>query len=182
MVVCAVVVEGGDRLEGTGIGQAGHHTHLHLVSGLSLFEEEGELQHSDITVESGHGVDAALVEDKAVVPAVGIFRSIPNHGFVVIGHFHVLMGKGPAGRCGIGSGSGGGGVGVEIVGIREVFDMEFAIPKDVEMKMVDGVASVGGTIDIVSTLSISVAMPYDTAIGGDGVVYTLFVLVDISPV
>ena len=134
------VVEGGDRHKCAGVGEAGHHAHLQLVLGLSLLEVEGELQAVDIAGVTRHGVDAALVEDEAVVAAVGCGGAIVNHGLVLVGHSDILLGEGPAVGLHAGLGGGGGGVGVEVVGEGELVGIDGAA--GLEAEVVDVVAAV----------------------------------------
>ena len=80
------VVESGDRGEGAGVVDVGHHTDLQLVLGLCLLEVETQLQRVDIACVARHGIDAAFVEDEAVVAAVGSGAAVVNHGLVLVGH------------------------------------------------------------------------------------------------
>ena len=106
----AGVIESCHRDERRGIVEVAHNTYLQLVFGSGLFEVELQLESVDITVEFGHGIDAAFVEYEAVVAAVGIGRGVINHGFVLVGHRNILVGKSPTGEHYAGLGSGGGGV------------------------------------------------------------------------
>jgi hypothetical protein len=76
-----------------------------------------------------HGVDASLVEDKAVVAAEGIVGAVVYHGFVGVGNGYIQRDERPAGRFHAGLGCGGGGVVVEkvIVYGRIVFLMYLAV-------------------------------------------------------
>ena len=90
------VVERGDRHERALIGEAGHDAHLQLVFRLRLCEVELQLQRVDVALESRHGVDAALVEDEAVVATVCVGGTIVDHRLVLVGHCHILVRQCPA--------------------------------------------------------------------------------------
>ena len=122
----AAVVDSGHGHERRGVVQVGHHTHLQLVFGLPLFDVHTYLQGAHVAVEVGHGIDAALVEEEAVVAAVGVGGGIVYHRLVLVGHAHVLVCQRPAGGFDAGLGGCGGGVGVEVVGVGQVGHMERA--------------------------------------------------------
>ena len=84
------------------------------------------MQVADGTIEVGHGVDAALVEDEGVSATVCVGGRVVDHGLVVVGHGHILVGEVPAWGFYSGLGGGGGSVGVEVVGIGQVADAERA--------------------------------------------------------
>jgi hypothetical protein len=62
-----------------------------------------------------HGVDASLVEYKAIVAAEGSGSAVVYHGFVGVGDSDIQRDDRPAGRFHAGLGGGGGGVVIETV-------------------------------------------------------------------
>ena len=127
-VICSAgIIEVFHGNKGTGVIEVCHYTHFELVLDVRLFEIELESQLAGIHIDVWHGIDAALVEDKAVVSAVCIGGRVPNHGFVLIGHGHILVNQCPT--RGLHACLGGGrnvGIGVKIVSIGKVFRMKGA--------------------------------------------------------
>ena len=117
---CAGIIESCHRDEGRGIVEVAHNTYLQLVLGSGLFEVELQFEGVNISVYAGHSIDAALVENEAVVATMCVGGGVVDHRFVFIGHGDILVGKCPAGRLDAGLGCGGGSVGVEVVGVGEV--------------------------------------------------------------
>ena len=125
-IACAAVVNGGNGSEGGGVVEVGHHTYFELVFGLRLLDIHAELHVAHTATEVGHGIDAALVEQEAVVAAVSVGTAVINHGLVLVGHSHVLVCEDPAGRLDTSLGGGAVGVGVKVVCVGEVGNAEGA--------------------------------------------------------
>ena len=99
-----------------------------MVFCLGLFDIKFQFT-SIYILDIRHGVDASLVEDKAIVAAEGSGSAVVYHGFVGVGDSDIQRDERPAGRFHAGLGCGGGGVVVEkvIVYGRIVFLMYLAV-------------------------------------------------------
>ena len=111
---------------------------------LWLHEVETQPQSADSGVDIGHGIDAAFVENEAVVVAVCGLGVVIDHGFVFVGHRYVLMCKFPTGRLNACVCSGGRGVGVEVVEIGQIGSVDDAVFQQGEVQSVGA-----GTTDAV---------------------------------
>ena len=143
---CGSVVKSGNGYEGIVVVEVRHYSHQKLIFGLCLLEIELELQRPHIALKCGHGIDAALVENKAVITAVCSGGIVVNHRFVLVGHSHVLVGESPAVGFHACLGGGGGGVVVEIVGVGQVGDLDAAVAADGEVQGVGAGAAVAVNI------------------------------------
>ena len=125
------VVDGGDRDIGGKIPQVAHHAYLKLVFCLLLPEVETYFHIVDIGIEVWHGKDTPLVEDKAVVAAVGIVGVVVYHGLVLVGYGDILTGESPARRPDTRLGSSGGGVVVEVIKEGQALDGAVVVDDEV---------------------------------------------------
>ena len=108
------IVDGANGYESACVVEVGHHAYLQFVFRLWLFDIKRQTT-SMYILDIRHGIDASLVEDKAVVAAVGVGGAVVNHGFVSVGDSDIQRDERPAGRFHAGLGGGGGGVVVELV-------------------------------------------------------------------